>query len=143
MLLSLICTVSIVNTNVVSYECMFICFIMIFNSSLTVEGTHTTSSVLWTFMQFHKLVISEITFLTPRIQFLYFIPRQFNTFRSPCCAASWSPCCAPLSGAPAVLLFLEPLMCSSFWNPCCAPLSGAPDVLLFLEPLMCSSFWNP
>ena len=109
---------------------------------------------------FTKLVISEITFLTPMNSVLILYPSSIQHlsqpllccilepllcssffFRSSCCAASWSPCCAPLSsfaapavlhlGAPAVLLFLfsqpllccilEHLVCSSFWNPCCVP----------------------
>jgi hypothetical protein len=90
---------------------------------------HTPSTCHWsgnssrdmTFMQLHKLVISEITFLTPKNSVLILHPPSIQhltqpllccilepllcssyTFRSPCCAASWGPCCAPLSGIPAV-----------------------------------------
>ena len=100
------------------------------NHHCHVECIHTTSflralswfsSELWTVMQFHKLVISEITFLTPKNSVLILHPPSIQHLsqpllccilepllcssffsRSPCCAVSWSPCCVPLSGTPAV-----------------------------------------
>ena len=100
---------------------------------------------------FTKLVISEITLLTPMNSVLILHPSSIQHFsqlllccilepllcssfffRSSCCAASWSPCCAPLSffAAPAVLhlfCFRSPC-CTASWSPCCAPLSGTPAV---------------
>ena len=101
------------------------------NHHCHVEGINTTSflralswfsSELLTFVQFHRLVISEITFLTPKNSVLILHPPPIQHLsqpllgcilepllcssffsHSPYCAVSWSPCCALLSGTPAVL----------------------------------------
>ena len=131
-----------------------------------VEGTHTTSSLgelswfsseLWTFMQFHKLVISEITFLTPKNSVLILHPPSIQHISQPLLCSSFcfaapvvllflfrSPCCAPLSvSQPLLCCILESLLCSSFCFAAPAVLHlGAPAVLLFLEPLLCSSWFD-
>ena len=106
-------------------HCCSINFSIVFLWSPSIP-IHTPSTCHWsgnasrdmTFMQFHKLVISEITFLTPKYSVIILHPPSIQHISQ--------PCCAPLSvshpllmlhlGAPAVLLFLEPLLCSSWFD---------------------------
>jgi len=112
-----------------------------------VECTHTTSSLgvlswfsseLWTFMQFHKLVISEIIFSTPNNLVLILHPPSIQHISQPllCCILEPLLCFSFCFAALAVLI-LEPLLCSSLCFAAPAMLHlGAPVVLLF-------PFWNP
>jgi len=109
---------------------MFICFIMIFKSSLTcwryphhfilggtqliliwVMDLYAISQIghFWNYIfnpqEFSAYTSSPVNstyFAAPAVLHLGAPAVLLFLFRSPCCAASWSPCCAPLSGTPAV-----------------------------------------
>ena len=129
-------------------HCYSINFSIVFLWSPSIP-IHTPSTCHWsgnssrdmTIMQFHKLVISEITFLTLKNSVLILHPPSIQHISQPCCAplsVSQPLLCSFFCfAAPVVLLFL-------FRSPCCAPLSvSQPLLCCILEPLLCSSFWNP